>query len=303
MSDIEVVKGSSGDDDITGADGAQTISGGPGDDVLAGGLGADILNGNDGNDTFDELGDPASADNDVINGNAGTDTVDYSARTEVIEVALDNVADDGEDAEGDKVMTDVENVITGSGADVIVGSTSANRLEGGAGNDTISGGDGDDVLVGGDDNDILSGGKGNDIFEESLTVSGDAINGADKMVGNDGIDTVTYADRANTVEVTMDATGLVAALVGTASGEATEGDLIATDIENLIGGAGADILTGNALDNQIEGGDDVDELYGLGGDDLLDGNDGADFLFCGAGDGDINLDSTIDTTDPTECEL
>jgi Ca2+-binding RTX toxin-like protein len=301
MSDIETVKGSSGVDTITGTAGAQTIHGGPGNDVLAGGLGADILNGNDGDDTFDELGDPASADGDVLNGNAGSDTVDYSARTEIIEVALDTVADDGEDAEADKVSVDVENVITGSGADIIVGSTVANRLEGGAGTDTISGGDGDDVLVGGDDADTLSGGKGNDTFVESLDVA--ALNGADEMVGNDGVDTVTYADRSNAVDVTMDATGTVGSLVGTASGEATEADLVGADIENLIGGAGGDTLTGNALDNTIEGGADVDTLNGLGGDDVLDGGLGADFLFCGASEGDINLDATFDTTDPTECEL
>ncbi|MCE9578987.1 MAG: hypothetical protein K8W52_38035 [Deltaproteobacteria bacterium] len=71
-----------------------------------------------------------------------------------------------------------------------------------------------------------------------------------------------------------------------------EGDRIATDVEDLIGGSGDDTIVGNAADNQLEGGAGADTLFGAGGDDLLDGNAGADILECGAGDGDIDLDAT-----------
>lgn len=57
---------------------------------------------------------------------------------------------------------DIENAITGSGADTISGNLLNNRLDGGAGNDSLSGGDGTDTLVAGSGNDILDGGGGTD---------------------------------------------------------------------------------------------------------------------------------------------
>jgi len=86
------------------------------------------------------------------------------------------------------------------------------------------------------------------------------------------------------------------------SGASGEADHLATDIENLIDGSGSDSLTGNAADNQLEGGPGAaaDALFGLAGDDVLDGGGGADQLDCGAGDADIDLDST---STPLSCEL
>ncbi len=57
---------------------------------------------------------------------------------------------------------DIENAISGSGADTISGNLLNNRLDGGAGNDSLSGGDGADTLVAGSGNDILDGGGGTD---------------------------------------------------------------------------------------------------------------------------------------------
>jgi len=55
-------------------------------------------------------------------------------------------------------------------------------------------------------------------------------------------------------------------------------------IENAIGGAGNDIITGNAADNHLVGGDGNDQLFGQGGNDLLDGGNGDDIL---QGDGTL----------------
>ena len=49
-------------------------------------------------------------------------------------------------------------------------------------------------------------------------------------------------------------------------------------IENAIGGAGNDTLTGNGLDNRLEGRDGNDKLYGRNGNDTLKGNAGDDTL-------------------------
>jgi hypothetical protein len=55
-------------------------------------------------------------------------------------------------------------------------------------------------------------------------------------------------------------------------------------IENGVGGTGADLLVGNELDNTLKGADGDDDLYGGGGNDLLDGGTGADNMFGGTGD-------------------
>ncbi len=47
-------------------------------------------------------------------------------------------------------------------------------------------------------------------------------------------------------------------------------------IENIIGGSGADILVGNALNNTLKGGAGNDIIYGAGGADQLWGDAGAD---------------------------
>ena len=292
--DCENVKGGAGNDNLTGSASANTLSGGAGDDTLAGGDGNDILNGDAGNDTFDE--GTASNGGDTFNGGAGTDTVTYTGRTNLVTVVIDAVATDGETGETDKVMTDVENVTGGDGNDTITGSTAANVLDGGDGNDTLNGGDGADTLRGGAGDDALNGGNGDDTFDE-----GSADSDADTMLGGAGIDLVTYAARTIAVTIVMDATS---SSTGTPGGETGEGDRVGTDVENLIGGDGADDITGNALDNTLEGGDDVDIIDGLGGDDTIDGNAGDDIIDCGAGDGDILLDSTVDSIDtPVNCEL
>ena len=55
------------------------------------------------------------------------------------------------------------------------------------------------------------------------------------------------------------------------------------DIENAVGGGGADTISGNGLGNRLEGGAGADILFGLGGRDVLIGGEGADWLVGGAG--------------------
>jgi Ca2+-binding RTX toxin-like protein len=76
-------------------------------------------------------------------------------------------------------------------------------------------------------------------------------------------------------------------------GEAGELDSIASDVENVMGGAGSDtinasasgiahVLMGMAGADTLTGAGDVDYLYGGAGNDTLIGGGGADFLFGGA---------------------
>jgi serralysin len=54
-------------------------------------------------------------------------------------------------------------------------------------------------------------------------------------------------------------------------------------IENAVGGAGNDTLSGNSATNHLQGGAGADLLLGLGGDDILDGGAGADTMIGGTG--------------------
>jgi Ca2+-binding RTX toxin-like protein len=157
----------------------------------------------------------------------------------------------------------------GQGGDDRIGGTGlADHIDGGPGDDIIEGGPGDDILLGGDGDDDI--------------IASIVLDGADQILGGPGTDTVSYAKRGGpfsdgaSVSVTLD--GL--ANDGDVGGE---GDHVALDIENIVGGALDDILVGSAAANRIQGGPGDDEIHGEGGDDRLEGQDGADFLDGGAG--------------------
>ena len=135
-------------------------------------------------------------------------------------------------------------------------------IYGGPGDDTLAGGDANEELVGGSDADTISGGGGND--------------------------TVDYSD--HTDDVTVSIGGAAHDDGGTEDGS---GDTVAGDVENVIGGAGDDTLTGDGGPNTLIGGGGSDELHGGGGNDVLlglaalfndnPGPDGDDTLDGGAG--------------------
>ncbi|HEY0012291.1 MAG TPA: M10 family metallopeptidase C-terminal domain-containing protein [Allosphingosinicella sp.] len=130
----------------------------------------------------------------------------------------------------------IENAKGGAGNDTIRGNGAANRLDGGAGDDVLDGKAGADVLV---------GGGGNDVY----------------MVDDAGDQVVESAgggsDEVRTVLASYAAAAFVERLRGIAP-------------------AGGQVLTGNDLDNVIEGGAGDDVIEGKGGADTLDGGGGAD---------------------------
>jgi Ca2+-binding RTX toxin-like protein len=244
----DTLVGTAGDDVIMGLEGNDTISGLGGNDRICAGAGNDAINGGNGAD--------------VLSGEAGIDMAGYATRSVGVSVDIDNVADDGNSADGpagarDNVKTDVENLIGGSGADMLTGS---------AGNNSLNGGSGADVLN-----------------------------------GLGGSDSVTYATRATGVTVDIDG---VADDGNAADGPAGARDNVKTDIENLVGGNGADTLTGNEQVNNLTGGLGADILRGLGGNDRLFANDGAadSAINCDGGTADVaHVDSSLDPS-PIGCE-
>ena len=122
----------------------------------------------------------------------------------------------------------------------------------------VIGGNGSDSLTGSTGNNQLNGGNGGDTL--------DGGTGTDTLIGGAGADTVSYALRS--LPVTVDLDGIAD------DGEAGENDSIAADIEDIIGGLGADILTGDLVANTLTGG---------AGDDTIEGGEGSDVLLGGAG--------------------
>jgi Ca2+-binding RTX toxin-like protein len=208
-------------------------------------------------------------------------------------------ADDGAALETDTVNDDVEIVLGSKASDTISAlyAVCSDQATVATVKCTLKGNDGDDTLVGSSHNDAIDGGAGNDSLMGGL--------GDDALVGGAGVDTVSYADRATLVRVSLNAASLWA--VGQ-NGASSELDTIAADIENLTGGAGNDSLRGSLIANiihggagndTIEGGLGNDALYGDAGNDLLYGGAGNDMLVGGAGtdtlvggDGDDFIDST-----------
>lgn len=133
--------------------------------------GDDALNGGSGNDVFTMSGQADGAD--LIRGLGGFDTVDYRNRSRSVTVTVDaGSGDDGEGGERDEVR-EIEQVITGSGADTLTGSP----FPGSGGHNFVSGA-GADRITGTITRDGISPGPGRDTV--------DARGGDDSVRARDG---------------------------------------------------------------------------------------------------------------------
>jgi Ca2+-binding RTX toxin-like protein len=247
--------GFAGNDTITGATGNDVLSGGDGNDTLIGLGGNDTLDGGNGDDLlFGGTGD------DTLIGGAGTDTASYSDATVGVTVNL-SLAGAQATGWGSDTLSGIENLVGSAFNDTLTGDSAANRIEAGLGDDIVAGAAGNDVLFGGDGNDMLDGGDGDDALWGG---SGDDI-----IAGGAGIDTAIYSDA--TTGVTVD--------LNLADAQATgRGTDTLSGIENLVGSAFNDLLTGDAGANRIEAGAGNDTVVGGAGDDVLVGGDGTDTL-------------------------
>ena len=258
----DVINGGNGNDKIDAGDGNDTLSGGNGNDTLLGGAGNDSLNGHGGNDSLD-----GGLGSDNMYGNEGTDVVTYASRTVAITVDItenpSETADDGAVGEKDYVRADVENLQGGSGNDKFTGTVHTLTTAGLTKNNKFYGNGGNDTLIGLDGNDLLDGGAGNDSLIAGL--------GTDKLIGGSNTDLADYSARTENLKLDLD---------GIADdGAAGENDSLASDIENLTGGKGADWIVGNGLNNVIRGGAGNDTLEGSSGNDTLYGDAGVDKMY------------------------
>ncbi len=168
----------------------------------------------------------------------------------------------------------------GDGAD-IVGTGNADKLAGTEGSESIMGLAGDDTLVGAGGDDTLHGGAGNDLLIGGK--GADTLRGGKDTYNDDDVggDTISYEGSAEGVTINL--------RDGTAMGGDAQGDTIGSDIENVIGSAYDDMITGT---DSVQYGN---SLWGLAGMDRLYGGEGADMLYGGAGDDILNGGDEDDT--------
>ena len=237
--------------------------------ALIGGLGNDTLLG----DAQDNIlrGGPG---NDVLNGRSGVDTLDESNATANLIVNLPAGTMSGIGAD---ILSNIENILTGSGNDTLISDGADNLLNGAAGDDTyafsdnwghdtildsngndsfnfsavtagtnftisttISATDGVNTLAyGNTDIETLRGGSGGDTF---VVTEGNVYNGL--VDGNGGKDTLNYAAYTHPVSIQLSGTGTLDGFTGTGSGLAGS----FTNVDAVIGGTATDILTGTDID-------------------------------------------------------
>ena len=147
--------------------------------------------------------------------------------------SIDNPASFAEDGFGNLYVVDLDGEVF-----KLTPNTQSSDL-----GDTLNGGAGNDMLIGGSGNDTLIGGSG-----------------ADLLNGGPGTDTANYAASPQAVTVNL--------LTGVGLGGDAEGDRL-QGIENLIGSAHGDVLTGNGGNNLFELGAGADVVDGAGGTDTV----------------------------------
>ncbi len=264
---------------LDGAEGNDTLRGGPDADFLIGGAGNDALFGGYGDDVYAFDAD-SPLGSDTVDDVEGVDRLDFAATTaRHIRVSLADVAPQTVNPDLTLALagaTMIEHVRGGSRNDVLVGNDLANVIEGGDGNDDLTGGEGDDLLIGGLGDDAYLFGLGSARPLGTDTILED--------VGTGGTDTLAF-NGSTTTGVTLDlGIGHLQAVHARLSLLLVRGHAL----ENVLGSSAADVITGNSLDNRLEG---------RGGDDALAGGLGNDtYVF----DADTPLGGDVLVEDPVE---
>ncbi|WP_120495620.1 DUF4114 domain-containing protein [Kiloniella sp. EL199] len=232
--------------------------------------------GESSSDRFDKVGNYTIASfNDQIYGGNGADTIYGEKGHDIL------YGGDGSDV-----------LKGGSGNDTLYGDSAQDTLHGGSGNDSLFGGSnhdilngnsGDDNLYGGSGDDILNGNSGNDHLDGGSghdTLHGGS--GNDTFVGGTGNDSINGGSGTDTIDYSSAGKKVIASL-HTKSSKGDGNDTLLS-IENLIGTAFNDKLSGSHIDNTVSGGDGDDRVYGRTGDDYLYGDAGNDYINGGSGD-------------------
>ncbi|MCP1168372.1 Ig-like domain-containing protein [Limimaricola litoreus] len=155
----------------------------------------------------------------------GTDTINFGKRSASQKLDLNTERFSNIDGKVGNLAiargTVIENAITGSGNDKIIGNSANNILIGNGGNDSLIGNDGNDTLVGGAGSDSLSGGEGTDraVFDGkssdySIHYDASAANGGAVRIqqGNGAIDTLSSIEKLDFGDTSIDMATLLGQL-------------------------------------------------------------------------------------------
>ena len=283
-----VLQGKPDNDYLVGSDGDNVLSGFGGHDTLIGDAGDDVLDGGEGDDSL-----TGGAGNDLLIGGLGSDTYRFGYGFGLD--TINNYADPGVESEGkvDSIQM-LDNIRSSDVSLLRYGDDLVLLLKGSAGGRlTVSGyflgeayriqhiyladtvwyeadvqkqvtrtSTGTDYHLGTDGDDVLQGGSGNDWID-----------------GGNGSDTVSYESALGAVNVDLRWNGR-----NVGGGEGRDSFI---SIENLLGTAFNDRLSGDANSNVLTGGSGNDVLRGQGGDDTLIGGEGDDNLVSGDGTDDL----------------
>ena len=207
-------------------------------------------------------------------------------------------------------FTAIQNIDGGTTGDTVVVNRGAifTSITGGGGIDTIQ----VDSNAGDTVNMTISGTNTGNITGTGGTSVG-VYTGISHLIGTAGNDTFKFIDNASLLTGSLNGgTGTNAinytgttkpTFVNLATGQATgvtstTNTGVATNIQDLFGGTGADYFSGSSASNVMDGGSGNDTLLGLSGNDILVGNYGQDLINGGSGydiliGGYINFVSTI----------
>jgi Ca2+-binding RTX toxin-like protein len=185
---------------------------------------------------------------------------------------------------------------------------------------TVITGDGNDIVI---DNSLNFNTVVHDLFllgdGDDRAGFGNSIGVANDVFGGPGRDEVEYGNVLS-VSISLDDVANDGPLKDDSPVPTTRDDNIRSDVEDITGGAAADILIGSDSNNLIIGGGDTDTIRGLGGDDTMNGDGDISFLFANTdlidgGDGsdtvsydersapvNVSLDGVANDGDPAVAE-
>ena len=271
---FESVSGSgTGGDEISGTSGSNTIRTYGGNDTVYDRGGEDIVELGSGND-YVRVGGGL----DSFDGGSGKDYISYYDSSNGVTLDLEANTASGSWAANDTVLNFESATGSGTGDDVIRGTSGSNTIRTYGGDDDVYDRAGNDIVQLGSGNDYVRVGGGTDSYD-----------------GGSGSDYISYYDSVGGVTIDLAANTASGGKAGgdtimnfeSVGGSSGGGDDIRADsaANTLRGYGGEDLLSGRGGADRLYGGDDRDFLYGGGDADILRGENGNDFLDGGGGSG------------------
>ena len=239
--------------------------------VITGGSGYDNMAGGTGDDTY-VFSATSAFEEDVLfeYANQGTDALTFSSLTSKVTFSLGSTSVQAAHVNRTiklNATNTFENLIGGTGHDVLTGNSRNNLLAGGLGNDTLNGQAGNDTLAGGVGDDTY-------VFSPASALEVDSL----LETTGQGSDTLSFALMTSAVNLNL---GTIAEQQVHTNRKLKLSS--STTFENAVGGSASDTLSGNSLNNLLLGGNGHDIIVGSTGHDTLQGGAGRDLLIGGLG--------------------